>query len=125
MQKDKVILIVEDSVSIRQQIEMSLEKKGYITRAAGSEIGMMQAMEEYGVMTDLIIMDITLRFENGFDLIERLKKHEKYSHIPVLILTRHSEREMVLKAKSLGIKAYLRKPFHQDDLIGKIEELIP
>jgi len=60
---------------------------------------MLNSMEEYGKCVDLVIMDLTLKYENGFDLIKKLRSSEKYGEIPVLVLTEHADANSVLTAK--------------------------
>lgn len=121
MDKSKVILIVDDSASIRVQMRLLLEKANFKVRLAGNKLGMMNAIEEYGKCVDLIIMDLSLKDEHGFDLIKTLKENSKYKHIPILVLTEYAERDNVIKAKKIGVKGYMKKPIIKEDMIEKIE----
>lgn len=116
----KRIMIIEDSKTIKLQVKMIVESVGGALIEAGNEWAMFKKIEEYGKLVDLIIMDLVLRFENGFDLIEKLKKDEKYKNIPILILTEQADMESVLKAKELGINYYIRKPIKKSKLLEKI-----
>jgi len=106
----KIILIADDSSAIRKQVRAILEKEGCVVREAGSEIGMLNAMEEYGQCVQLVLMDLDLNAASGFDLIGRLRAIEQYSKIPVIILSQHSDREKVSTARLAGVKGYLVKP---------------
>lgn len=108
--RGKIILIVDDAVAIRKQVRAILEQKGCVVREAGSEIGMLNAMEEYGKMTQLVLMDLNLNTANGFDLIGRMRSIEAYRDIPVMILTEYADRENVAIARLAGVKGYLVKP---------------
>lgn len=120
----KKILIVEDSNTIRYEIRLILEKLGITVTEAANELGLFNAIEEYGKCVDLIIMDLTLKYENGFDLIEKLRQNPKYGQIPVLILTEHANKDNVLKAKELNVSGYLRKPIHKDELVDRVKSLL-
>lgn len=124
MLKGKKVLIVEDSRTIRLQVKMMLEHEGAVLVEAGSEIGMFTKIDEYGVTADLIIMDLVLNYENGLELIEKLKENPKYKDIPIIIITEKADVNTILKAKQLGVKTYLRKPVDKTELIARMNELI-
>ena len=119
----KVVVVVDDSPSIRREVKVILEKDGYIVREAGSEFGMLSVIEEYGVKADMVLMDLTLNEENGFDLVNRLRSAEKYRNIPVIILTEHSDRDSVVMAKMVGVHGYIVKPIKADLLRERINSV--
>ena len=80
MLKDKKILIVENSSTIRLQIKMMLESEGALLIDVGTGWGMSTKLEEYGVIADLIIMDLILNSEDGLDLIKTLKENIKFEN---------------------------------------------
>jgi PleD family two-component response regulator len=120
----KKILIVEDSRTIRLQIKMMLKDQGAILVDAGSEWGMNTKIEEYGIVADLIIMDLILNYENGLELIHKLKQTPKYKDIPIIIITEKVDVASILKARDLGVKSYLRKPIKKADLISRISDAL-
>lgn len=120
---DKRIMIVEDSKTIKLQVKLILDKLGATTIEVGNEWAMFKKIEEYGIVVDLIIMDLILRSEDGLDLIQKLKKDERYKNIPILVLTEQADIENVLRAKALGVKNYLRKPIRRDKLIDRISKI--
>lgn len=120
----KKIMIVEDSHTVRYEVRLILDKLGVTLVEVANGLGMFNVVEEYGKQVDLIIMDLTLKRENGFDLIEQLREIEKYKEIPVLILTEHANKENVIKAKHLGVNGYLRKPIQKDELIERVSTIL-
>lgn len=122
--EDKTILIVDDSLAIRSQLKMILDKQGFDVRDVGNSIGLFNVIEEYGKLTDLIIMDIDLKEENGFDLIEKLKKSMTYSGIPIMMLTDYAQLVNVVKAKQMGIENFVRKPIDSEDLIRRVKAVL-
>ncbi len=118
-----IVLVVDDSPSIRKEVRVNLEKDGYIVREAGSEFGMLSAIEEYGEKADIVLMDLSLNDANGFDLVSRLRAAEKYRNIPVIILTEHADRDSVLMAKMVGVQGYLVKPIIADLLRERIRKV--
>lgn len=122
MNTDKVALIVEDSITVRFQVKVLLEQIGVSLREAGGELGLFNLIEVYGKTPDIIIMDLTLKNEDGFTLIEKLRANKAYCHIPILVLTEHADTESVLKARALGVEGYIRKPINKDSFFAKISD---
>lgn len=119
-----IILVVDDSSSIRFQVKAILEKEGYNVRVAGNEIGMFNAIDEYGQIADLILMDLNLKDEHGFDLISKLSMFDRYKHIPVAILTEQVDRDNVSTARRMGIKDYIAKPINPELLKNRIKIIL-
>lgn len=124
MFQGKKVLIVEDSITVRYEVKLLLEKINVTLTEAANGIGMFNVIEEYGKLVDLIIMDLTLKTENGFDLIKKLKSSERYKDIPVLVLTEHADKDNVLTAKKLGVQGYTKKPISKDELINRVTKIL-
>ncbi len=120
--RGKVVLIVDDAIAIRKQVKAILEKEGCVVREAGSEIGMFNALEEYGRKADLVLMDLNLNTANGFDLIGRMRAVALYREIPVMILTEYADRENVAIAKLASVKGYLVKPIEPAMLVARCRQ---
>lgn len=120
----KKILIVEDSPTVIQQMKLMLSEHDIKISTAGSEFGMLQHVEEYGKLVDLIIMDLSLKNENGLDLIDNLRKNLKFSTIPIIVVTEHAKKDFILRAKGLDVAEYIRKPFTKDMFISRISNVI-
>ncbi len=121
---EKKVMIVEDSPTVRFEVKVILEKIGVVVVEAANEFGMINMMEEYGKCVDLVIMDLTLKTENGFDLITKLKSSEKYKDIPVLVLSERADKDSVLKAKELDVSGYIRKPIQKDELLERVRNVL-
>ena len=70
---------------------------------------------------DVLILDLNLGGENGFDLLEKIK--EQFTTIKVIILTMYNEPAFIRKAKSLGANAYLLKNYNSDELLNVISSI--
>lgn len=120
----KVAVIVDDSPSIRRAVRAMLEKNGFAVREAGSEFGLFGCLVEYGVMADVILMDLSINEDNGLALVKKVRSSEKFRHIPIIMLTQHSDRVSVLKAKYLDVQGYLVKPVNSRTLVERIEKAL-
>lgn len=120
----KRILIVEDSPTVIEQMKLMLSQYDVKISTAGSEFGMLQHIEQYGKLVDLIIMDLSLKSENGLDLIDKLRKNLKFSTIPVIVVTEHAKKDFILRAKGLQVSEYIRKPFSKEVFLSRISNVI-
>lgn len=124
MFEDKNVIIVEDSPTVRFEVKLLLKQIGLELTEAGGELGLFMQIEQYGKLADMVIMDLTLKEENGFDLIRKLKEDERYSRIPVVVLTEHADMQNVITAKKLGVDGYIRKPIVKDDFLNKVSDIL-
>jgi CheY-like chemotaxis protein len=116
------ILLVEDNEMNRDMLSRRLQRKGYsVLIAIDGEQGLATA---YSEMPDLILMDISLPFIDGYEVTRRLKANPRTRHIPVIALTAHAlltDRDKALKA---GCNDYDTKPVDFARLTEKIENLL-
>jgi DNA-binding response OmpR family regulator len=73
------------------------------------------------VKPDMILLDVNMPEENGFEAIEKLKADSRYAGIPVIFLTIQKDKKSIMKGMSLGAVDFLAKPFTDDHLIECIE----
>jgi DNA-binding response OmpR family regulator len=106
MKKDRV-LIIEDDKLLRKACEAGLQKRGLeVLTAADGEEGIRQARDG---SPDLILLDMLMPKLSGMETLVELKKDEKTSHIPVVILSNSSIETTIQKATDLGAIGYLVK----------------
>ena len=75
---------------------------------------------------DLVFLDIQMPEMNGFRVLENIRKNDirEIAGIPVVMLTARKDVDAVLRAKDLGIKGYLIKPFKKTDLMERIRKIL-
>ena len=116
------ILIVEDTLSIREEVFDILTMEGYtVFQAENGEIGFEMALKE---KPDLIISDILMPEMNGFEMFEKLNKKKKTKSIPLIFLSAKGEKRDIRIGMNLGAEDYLRKPVNIDDLVSVIKNKI-
>ncbi|WDP93226.1 MAG: fused response regulator/phosphatase [Desulfobacter sp.] len=112
------VLAVDDNLLNLRLIEKTLTKEGYrIYTADNGPDGRMAALEK---QPDLILLDIEMPGENGFDVIRQLKDNPATTAIPVLFLTGVSEVDAKLKGFELGAVDYIIKPFHPQEVLARV-----
>ena len=117
------ILIVEDNDDLRAYISMILSAYYKVT-VAENGVEAMALINETPDRFDLITSDIMMPIMDGFELIERLKSDKEYKNIPLVMLTARADFEDKLRALRIGVDDYLLKPFDEEELIARIENLL-
>ncbi len=112
------ILAVDDNPTNLRLIEMALAKEGYRTLTASDGPTAREiAVEEN---PDLILLDIKMPGEDGFDVIKYLKNNSATTSIPVIFLTGVSEIDAKLTGFELGAVDYIIKPFHPLEVVARV-----
>jgi len=105
----KVILVADDSPTIRKFVSFSLTMQGFdvVTVSDG-----MEALEKLPFKKfDLIITDLNMPNLDGFELIRTIRENEEYKEVPIIILSSLSGSLEIEKGMSYGANSYLVKPF--------------
>ncbi|MEQ2877775.1 response regulator transcription factor [Enterococcus asini] len=113
------LLVVEDEVTLADNIKEILADIGEITLAYDGEEGMFEA--ESGVY-DLILLDLMLPGKNGYEVLAALR--EQNIQTPVLILTAKDGLEDKVTGFQKGADDYLTKPFYREELILRVKALL-
>jgi DNA-binding response OmpR family regulator len=120
----KTLLVVDDTPDITYTIKMLFEEVSDEYRVIISESGedcLKLINEDY--TPDVIILDIMLPGIDGWETYEKIKKNEKWSKIPVIILTACTDDFTRKIGRHLG-DDYIEKPFEFEDLKNKIDKVI-
>lgn len=113
----KKILVVDDDESIIEVIQLVLESEGYhVQTSMDSNLLPLFKKGE----PDLILLDVLLSGADGRDICKQLKGNPKTAHIPVIVLSAHSDADKI--ADDGGADDFLEKPFDVDALIAIVEK---
>jgi len=114
------LLIVEDELSLQQQLADSLREQDYVVDVASDGEEGLYFGQEYPV--DLAIVDLGLPKLDGVELIKRLRDAKKT--YPILILTARNRWQEKVEGLEAGADDYLTKPFHPEELAARIKVLL-
>ncbi len=120
--EDKKILFVEDSPTMRRIIANSLKKLG-IKDATEAENGVDALEKIQKEEFDLILTDWNMPEMNGQELVEHIRKMEKYKTVPILMITTRGMEDDVMTAIKSGVNGYMVKPFTPELLKKKMIEI--
>ncbi|MBA0339745.1 response regulator [Stenotrophomonas maltophilia] len=115
------ILIVDDSPSQLLGIQRIVEKLGHqILTATDGAAGVETARAE---LPDLVLMDVVMPNLNGFQATRTLARDETTRHIPVILVTTKDQDTDRMWGMRQGAKAYITKPFSEDELSEVLERV--
>ena len=119
------LLIVDDSVSIRQIIKRVISISGFITGDIyEAENGLAAIKVLAGKQVDLILSDIHMPEMDGITLLEKVKNNRALCHIPVVMVTTEARDQLVNKVMELGASGYITKPFHPEEIKQLLQKIL-
>lgn len=120
----KIILIVDDSESIRELVSVTLKGEGYeVYKGVNGQDGLDQLKQIEGRVS-LIITDLFMPEMDGVGLVKEVRKMDQYKYTPILMLTTESHIEKKLVAKKEGVTGWIEKPFDQNRLLKIVQKVI-
>lgn len=118
----KKILIVEDDPDIASTVEYNLQQEGYDAFIVSNGLEVAQTVKNF--KPDLILLDVMLPGQDGFEVCRQLKSNDKTSHIPIIMLTVKSGEVDVVLGLELGAEDYVSKPFSVRVLLARIKGIL-
>lgn len=116
-----IILVVEDNADVRSYIREYLDPTYRVLEARDGDEGVKLAVE---TVPDLIISDVMMPKKDGYELCRVLRRDEKTSHIPIILLTAKAGTESKIEGLETGADDYLVKPFEAKELLVRVKNLI-
>ena len=122
-EKKKTILVVDDSITVRQMQKQILESSGFEVHLAvdGAEGWNAIRLGDY----DLVISDIDMPRMTGFELVKQVREEPRFSQLPIIIVSYKDREEDMRKGLELGANYYLTKSsFQNETYINAVLDLI-
>jgi len=119
----KKVLIVDDSRTIRQQVNFTLTKGGFeVVEAEDGKDGLDKLKSNPDVA--MIISDVNMPNMNGLEMVEAINADAACPHPPIVMLTTEGSGDLVDRAKKAGAKGWLVKPFKPEQLVAVVSKLV-
>jgi len=118
----KTILIVDDSVTLRQVVSIALKGAGYDV-IEGSD-GKDALTKLTGQKVHLIISDVNMPNMDGITFVSEVKKLPAYKFTPVIMLTTEAGEDKKAAGQAAGAKAWVVKPFKPEQMLNAVSKLI-
>ena len=119
----KRIMTVDDSPTVRQVLQMSLEGAGYKVVAAADGEDALKKLE--GDHVDLIVTDLDMPRMDGINLIQQVRRQPGKRFMPIIMLTSEALPEKKQAGKAAGASGWINKPFRPDQLLAVVRMICP
>lgn len=117
-----LIYIVEDDESIREIESIALKNSNYIVSAFENAKEFYKKLDE--LVPDLILLDVMLPDESGYDIVRKLRKRPVTQDIPIIMVTAKTTEMDMIKGFDGGADDYIKKPFSIMELITRVKALL-
>ena len=122
IENDRVVVVADDSISVRKFVGRMLEKAGYRVKLASDGLEASELVAQIGC--HLVITDLEMPRMNGYELMAHLRQNRVTRKIPVLVVTSRAGAKHRDRAMKEGAAAFLTKPVQEDQLVAIVDELI-
>lgn len=116
------ILAIDDSPTIRALVAKALRSAGFEVILASDGVDGIDSLSE--AEPDLIITDINMPRMDGFGVIEAVRADNRFSNVPILVLTTESGADLKARARRSGATGWIVKPFVDAKLIAVIDRVL-
>ena len=118
----KTVLIVDDSASLRQVVNLTLQGAGYEVIEACDGKDALVKLD--GKKVHLIISDVNMPNMDGISLLKEVKKHPSYKFTPIIMLTTEAGENKKQEGQAAGAKAWVVKPFQPQQMLAAVSKLV-
>lgn len=122
VRQEKVIILADDSISVRKFVGRMLEKAGYRVRLAADGLEALEIALQN--RCDLIITDLEMPRTNGYELMMHLRQNAETKGIPVMVVTSRAGAKHRERAEKEGAAGFLTKPVQDEQLVATVSDLI-
>jgi chemosensory pili system protein ChpA (sensor histidine kinase/response regulator) len=116
------ILVVDDSLSVRQALTQLLEDDGYQVTTAKDGIEALECFAKE--MPAAVLVDLEMPRMNGLELTQRLRGNDATRHLPVIMVTSRTSDKHRTQAQLAGVDVYLTKPYREGDLLARLRSML-
>ena len=122
MSKMALIYIVEDDENIREIETIALKNSNYMVCAFEKAKDFYRKLED--IMPDLVLLDVMLPDESGYDIVRKLRKDPTTRQLPIIMVTAKTAEMDMIKGLDEGADDYIKKPFSIMELITRVKALL-
>lgn len=116
-----LILVIDDSLTVRKILEASLQRERFQAAAFRDGVQAMQALASGALpIPDAILIDVHLPRVDGFELVRRFRHHAVFDRVPILMLSGSTGWIQKLRAWRAGADGYLTKPFRTQTIMDEL-----
>ena len=117
-----LIYIVEDDENIREIEAIALKNSNYLVKSFARASEFYRAMDD--ILPDLVLLDVMLPDESGYEIVKRLRSQSQTRHLPVIMVTAKTSEMDMVKGLDDGADDYIKKPFSVMELLSRVKALL-
>ena len=117
------VLIIEDDANTRALLQTFIAKRfGFTVKKASNGIEGLSLLQEF--IPDFILLDISMPFMSGIQVLEAIRNESKYRNIPIIIMSAHNDKNSIDQTIKLGITDYILKPIDLKLTYERIQKVV-
>jgi chemosensory pili system protein ChpA (sensor histidine kinase/response regulator) len=120
-QRNRLVMVVDDSVTVRKVTSRFLERNGMDVLLATDGVDAMRLLQEH--TPDVMLLDIEMPRMDGFEVASRIKHSSRLEHLPIIMITSRTGQKHRERAEAIGVDRYLGKPYQEIELLHNINDL--
>ncbi len=117
-----LIMVVDDSITIRKVTERVLTRHGMQVVTAKDGVDAVAKLQDY--MPDVMLLDIEMPRMDGYEVATHVRNDRRLKDLPIIMITSRTGAKHRDKAMEIGVNKYLGKPYQEDELMKNINELL-
>jgi two-component system chemotaxis response regulator CheY len=116
------VLVVDDSSTVRQQVASALAPAGFeVVEAADGQVG--AELIDRDPRIAVVLCDVNMPRMDGLEMVATVKRDQRHAALPILMLTTEGQPALIKRAKELGARGWIVKPFQPAQLVAAIRKL--
>lgn len=121
-EQESVVMVVDDSVTVRKVTGRFLEREGFrvITAKDGAEA--LLTLQDH--IPDVMLLDIEMPRMDGFEVASNMRSSSRLKDIPIIMITSRTGEKHRERAFNIGVEKYMGKPYQEELLLNNIRELL-
>jgi chemosensory pili system protein ChpA (sensor histidine kinase/response regulator) len=118
-QKQKLALVVDDSITMRRVTQRLLERNGFRVVTAKDGVEAISALQDY--RPDIILLDVEMPRMDGYEFARHVRNDPAVARVPIIMVTSRVSEKHRARAIEIGVNDYLGKPYHERELLEAVQ----
>jgi chemosensory pili system protein ChpA (sensor histidine kinase/response regulator) len=123
MRSNAVVMVVDDSITVRKVTQRHLQKRGIDVLLAKDGVEAVELLRDQ--VPDVMLVDIEMPRMDGYELTSRVRSDSRLKEVPIIMITSRAGDKHRDKAFALGVNEYMTKPYQEEELFARINSLLP
>lgn len=120
----KYVIVVDDDKETREIVTFALKHNNFEVASVYNGQQLRQWLSTTSRLPDLIILDVMMPGEDGYQVCVSLRDNPLTTHIPIMMMTGHAEHIYERISTDLGVALHITKPFHPQELVERVQQLL-